>query len=174
MTSNKSFILACALLFAVGSSMGQTFRDEIPSGSKLSQKDLQKSVFSAQNLNPLNSSSVSATNSIYIQQIGNNNSLVANTRTVAGRMNVLQAGNRNEVAVDVTSALLDENIIQWGRNNSFIDINGGASLLHRANVLQRGTNQNLIWLGSNSLSEKIRVNMSGQKQTVIIRNIKRQ
>ncbi|NND61788.1 MAG: hypothetical protein HKN48_01200 [Flavobacteriaceae bacterium] len=171
---NKTYVVLFTLLLMVGSLNAQTFVEESAIGPGLTQKDLQKSLFSAQNLNPQNTLSASENNSIYIQQIGNKNSVFAQTRSIASNMTVLQTGNRNEVALDVDAAFIDESVIQLGSNNSFIDLNGKRSLLHRTGVIQRGRNQNLIMLGSNSISDKLKINMTGQKQTVIVRNIKRQ
>ena len=42
---------------------------------------------------------------------------------------------------------------------------------HTIEVNQRGNNQNLTLFGGNSISEKLKVSMQGQNQTIIVRNL---
>ena len=117
--------------------------------------------------------STSVNNAIYIEQIGNNNNVVAETRSLKSTINVFQRGNENEVNLNLTSGVITENVVQRGVNNRFIDLNNKATFSHSATVFQTGRNQNLIMAGNNSISEKMIVNMRGKNQTVFIRNFKR-
>ncbi len=116
---------------------------------------------------------VSLNRSVFVQQIGNNNTVDATTRSIASDVNLIQRGNDNEINMDVTAAVIDETVFQNGLNNRFIDLSTKGTLLHRAAIIQNGRNQNLIWLGNNSISDRLIVNMRGNNQTVFIRNIKR-
>jgi hypothetical protein len=60
--------------------------------------------------------------------------------------------------------------VQNGNDHSFIDFSPQFSELHQAEINQSGTGQNLTWFGSNSVSEKLQVTMSGSGQSVTIRN----
>jgi hypothetical protein len=132
----------------------------------------QLSILASQRTSPSNAQMVT-TNAVYIQQVGNNNNVVSNTSSSRSNINLFQRGNNNEVGIDVTAGIIDENVIQNGNNNSFFDFSPNTTMFHRAAVYQSGTNQNLLWYGNNSISEKLMVRMKGKNQTVIIRNIKR-
>lgn len=115
----------------------------------------------------------SVNNTIYIQQIGEENNVVANTSSFRSNINVLQRGTNNDVTLDISSGIIEENIFQRGTNNRFIDVSSKGTLLHSTAVFQNGRNQNLIMVGNNSISDKMIVNMKGKNQTVLIRNLKR-
>ncbi|PKA82218.1 hypothetical protein ATE92_0344 [Ulvibacter sp. MAR_2010_11] len=134
---------------------------------------VQLSLLSSQVIAPNNNLSVSAANNIYILQVGNYNNIVSNTHSLKSDINLVQHGNSNEMLLNVTSKIIDEDVIQFGNNNKFIDLSSRATTFHSAAVLQKGTNQNLIWYGSNSISEKMVVTMQGKNQTIFVRNIKR-
>ena len=139
----------------------------------LQSKAAQFSLLSTEAFTTERAPSTSVNNAIYIEQIGDNNNVVAQTRSFRSNINVFQRGNENEVNLDLTSGVISENVIQRGVNNRFIDLNSKATLSHSATVFQTGRNQNLIMAGNNSISEKMIVNMRGKNQTVLIRNFKR-
>lgn len=131
-------------------------------------------ILSSKTLSPYNQKNSAAISSnVYVQQIGNNNNVVSETRSSNAAVNLLQFGNSNHINLSLSSLNIDENVIQTGNNHNFIDINSKASLLHSTNVIQQGSNQNLIKIGANSMSDRLIVNMRGTDQTVLIRNIKR-
>lgn len=124
-----------------------------------------KSVSSYQNMSPANS--------VYVQQIGNNNIINSDVHSNYSAVNILQYGNKNNIDMGVKAEVINENVMQLGDHHTFIDDNLGGAALHNANVTQQGLNQTLLISGSNSMSENLVVNMRGANQTVLIRNIKR-
>lgn len=120
-----------------------------------------------------NSGAVDVNNSIRVDQIGDNNTAYALTRSNSSDIRLTQIGNRNDVSLAVSANRISEDVLQFGNNHSFIDFSPNTTNLHSANVLQYGTNQNLIKIGGpNSISDKMMVSMKGRGQTVIIRNLK--
>lgn len=119
-----------------------------------------------------NTRNLSTSNNVYVQQIGNDNNIVSNTRSIYSDISLFQNGNNNEVLFDITAGCIKENVLQTGINNSVIDINTKGYLLHTAVVFQKGANQNLIMLGSNSISNNMIISMQGKNQTILVRNIK--
>ncbi len=115
---------------------------------------------------------VSTSNNVYIQQIGVNNQIIANTQSLYSDVGLFQNGNSNEVLLDIKAAAISENVVQQGVNNSVIDINTNGSIFHTTAVYQKGANQNLIMLGSNSISNSMIITMQGKNQTILVRNIK--
>lgn len=146
--------------------------DNSSTASNLQIKADQFKLFSSQAGSLSNSKNVSATNNIYIQQIGNKNDIVSNTKSVYSDVGLFQKGNNNEILLDITAGAIKENVLQTGINNSVIDLNSKGSLLHTTAVFQKGANQNLIMLGSNSISDNMIISMQGKNQTILIRNIK--
>ncbi len=174
---NKLICLLYGILFlGSGFLQAQTYRDANKSSSleNVESKANKFSLLSSQlfRSNKNTTRSVSVNNAIYVQQIGNYNSAIANTRSVVSDVGLYQTGNNNNIFMDVSAAIIDENVIQAGYNNSFVDLSRG-NIVHSAAVIQRGRNQNLLWYGNNSISDKLRITMQGKKQTIIIRNIKR-
>ena len=78
--------------------------------------------------------------------------------------------NGNLTVLDINSAELKETVIQDGNNNTLLDFSPYKSNLRNATINQTGNNQNLTMFGTNALSEKIKVSMQGQNQSIIIRN----
>lgn len=109
-------------------------------------------------------------NSVYVSQIGNNNDLVSTTKSTESTIVVIQKGNENSTVLDINSAKLSEMVVQNGDNNTVLDYGLFKSDVRNATINQTGDNQNLTMFGSNSLSEKMKVSMQGQDQSIIIRN----
>lgn len=162
--------LLVSLVFC-GSIYAQTYRVESTGASALTAQ--QKATLSQTVNNPVANRS-SANNAVFIQQVGFNNNAISNTRSVASSVNLFQRGANNDISVNVSAGLVSENVFQTGFNNKFIDLNPSNNRTHQATVFQRGSNQNLIWMGSNSISEKLSINMQGNSgKTIIVRNFKR-
>ncbi len=114
-----------------------------------------------------------ASRDIHIRQIGFNNQLISNVRSASSDIVLYQMGNQNQTYLNRSSVDIREQVIQQGNNNVFYDIGRNWTLYHSGQIFQQGNNQKLLYIGSNSLSERIRVSMRGNNQTVIIRNINR-
>ena len=136
-------------------------------------KKLQIGSLSPRVIGPVTVKSISKNNTIYIQQIGNHNHVYSNTRSAGSNIKLYQKGNRNKMVLNIDALHIDETVLQRGNNNKFVDLSKRGTILHNATVMQYGENQNLISMGSNSISEKMIIRMRGRNQTVIIRNIKR-
>ena len=124
-------------------------------------------------MTPIDSRNMSLANNVYIVQIGNYNKVTSNTRSRNSNINLYQRVNNNNVLLSVMARTIDESVIQRGYNHSFINLGLNKVNFHRAKAVQIGRNQKLLWVGSNSISEKLIVRMKGNNQRVIIRNIKR-
>lgn len=109
-------------------------------------------------------------NSVFISQIGDSNNILSVTESVDSKVTLIQNGNDNLTVLDLDANTLQQTVIQKGDNNSFLDYSPFKTDVRNATINQTGNNQNLTIFGSNSLSEKIKVAMKGQDQSVIIRN----
>lgn len=125
---------------------------------------------SAQSNQPDVSATVASRNSVFIQQVGNYNEVVSNTRSAQSDINVFQFGRSNDVNLNIKALTIRENVVQHGANNTFLDLSARGGAFHNGQVIQRGTNQKLAWFGDNSISRNMRVTMQGRNQTVIVIN----
>ena len=124
-------------------------------------------------MTPIDSRNMSLANNVYIVQIGNYNNVTSNTISRNSNINLYQRGNNNNVLLSVAARTINESVIQRGYNHSFINLGLNKVNFHQARAVQIGRNQKLLWVGSNSISEKLMVRMKGNNQRVIIRNLKR-
>ena len=109
-------------------------------------------------------------NSIYISQIGDSNTAISDTKSLESDIVIAQNGSDNKAYLEVNSSNLAETIIQNGDNNSILDFSIYNAKVRNTTINQTGNNQNLSMSGANSLSEKMKISMQGQDQTIIIRN----
>ncbi|QNJ96798.1 hypothetical protein ALE3EI_0208 [Constantimarinum furrinae] len=163
------------LMLATTVSLAQTYTS---SGSTSGIKNIesaaaQQTFIASQASTSTNITNSSLNNAIYIEQVGNYNSSIANTISDKSRIQLFQRGNNNEIQLNIASKNIFENVYQLGYNNSFLDLSLTGNAFHTATVIQRGTNQNLIWTGTNSISDSMLITMQGKKQTVFVRNFKR-
>ncbi|WP_292943604.1 hypothetical protein [Olleya sp. UBA1516] len=162
-------LIVALILISSNTLTAQTF--EAQEESQLSGFDTQASQEnfllnqSASNLN-----SASTNNAIFIAQIGDNNEAVSVTRSTQSNINIIQNGNDNLTVLDINSTKLVETVIQNGDNNTVFDYSPFKTDIKNTTINQTGNNQNLTMFGSNSLSEKIKISMQGQDQSIIIRN----
>lgn len=110
------------------------------------------------------------TNSIYISQVGTNNSLKVKTLTQSSAIDMVQEGNNNTLRLNFSAMTATETIRQLGDNHYLAVFGKSPSLNLERTINQNGYGQNLTVHGSNSLSEKIQLNMRGSSSTIIIRN----
>lgn len=114
----------------------QTYRVENSSTSANPQMRAdQFKLFSSQAGSLSNTKNVSASNNIYIQQQGNNNDAISNTRSVYSNIGLYQQGNNNNILLNITAGAISENILQSGINNSVIDLSSKGSVLHKTAVI---------------------------------------
>jgi len=111
-----------------------------------------------------------SSNSVFISQVGNNNNVVSRTTSESSDIKYFQEGDNNDIFVSLNARNIEETIVQDGNNNSVLNFNNAQLDFHKGEIIQTGNNQNLTWYGGNSLSDKLKVSMQGNGQTVIVRN----
>jgi len=161
-------VLVVALVFT-SNITAQTFDNN--QDTTLSSFDTQSSednFLSNSNVNAVNTTA--ASNSVFITQVGDSNTIISATTSKDSNVTLIQNGNSNLTVLDLDSNSLKQTVIQSGDNNSFLDYSPFKTEVRNATINQTGNNQNLTMFGSNSLSEKIKVSMKGQSQSIIIRN----
>lgn len=165
-------LVVITTLFLGNIVVAQTFKTMNNTSSKISSFDTQSSQenFLLNQGNAIYENVTSDSNSIYVTQIGDNNNLGSTTKSLESNIVIIQDGNQNTTFLDLNSSKLTESVVQKGENNTFLDYSMFKSTIRNVEINQTGGNQTLTMFGSNSLSEKMKVSMQGQNQSIIIRN----
>jgi hypothetical protein len=155
----------------IKSAIAQTYKADKTDATIASfkEKSVENNYLSASLIKP-NYQDYSDGNTIFIQQIGDDNTTSSNTRSKANQMNLSQFGDDNTIYLDISADIIDERVLQKGDNNYFYDFSPYDTKFHSAEVVQKGNNQNITFFGGNSISEKLKVNMQGDGKTIIVRN----
>lgn len=169
---NKSKLLVLIAIFIYGNvAIAQTYKkDESETTIKnFTEKNVENN-FLATNLTSENTLVFTDENTIFIQQIGNDNVVKANTKSDKSNIALSQNGDQNKIYLDVAAKNIEEKVLQEGDSNYFLDFSPYGVDLHSVEVVQQGNNQNITLFGGNSISEKIKINMQGDSKTIIVRN----
>jgi hypothetical protein len=173
--SKRIYLIALIALSSIGIAKAQTYKNvEITPRAVVGSSADQLALYTSQFLKSNTPSSNSVSNEVFIRQVGNNNQFTSEIRSARSNVIALQQGNNNEARLSLEGVIVEEFLLQRGNNNIFYDIGSELKLFHSGQVIQNGSNQRLLFLGNNSLSDRLKVNMRGNNQTVIVRNIKRQ
>ncbi len=130
----------------------------------------QTNVFGFQMYNAAQNTPISGINTVYIEQIGVHNLVDIKLNTNRSNAEIVQKGAENTVRMNVVALEVLDRVEQSGSNHFFSEYANTPSLLMQREINQNGYNQSLTIHGNNSISEKIRLNMSGSLNSVIIRN----
>lgn len=111
-----------------------------------------------------------SSNSIYIQQIGMNNTTLTNVRADYSEINLVQNGNTNRASINVDGRTVIHNVVQNGNNNFLLEYGNTPNLNLDRNITQNGNGNGVVIFGSNSLTDKMILNLQGNSKTITIRN----
>ena len=111
-------------------------------------------------------------NGVYIQQIGDFNSVSTNVLANSAEIKLYQQGDGNSIAVSKEAVSVQQRIIQKGDNNTIFDYGGYSNHAVSLDFIQKGNNQSIHSFGSNSLSKDMKITQSGNGSTVIVVNLK--
>lgn len=117
-----------------------------------------------------NITSATSSNIVNIKQIGDFNEVSSKTISAQSKIDLIQNGDYNNIELNLNAAVINERVIQNGDRNTFVDINTFGVNLHEAEIIQNGNNQSLTWYGSNSISERMKVNMQGNDKIIEVRS----
>lgn len=102
----------------------------------------------------------SAQSSVYITQVGTNNKVQTISNSFESSVVVSQYGMDNRADLNVNGLSVYENILQVGYRNSITDYSSTA--LHKnTEIIQNGNHQNLYIHGRNSITENMKITMTG-------------
>lgn len=107
---------------------------------------------------------------VYVNQIGDYNSLFSDTNTTQDQSEYNQFGDYNFVDISIRSNMVNQNVNQLGNGNSFENYSYNSFNRHEIGVVQKGDNIDVQVFGSNSISEGMKINVIGNDKSVIVRN----
>ncbi len=107
-------------------------------------------------------------NTVFIQQIGNNNRVFSQTQTESSKINLFQNGDFNNIEINGSAPSIDAFVIQNGNNNNVLDNIYYSNLEVNLNAIQNGDNLTINRIGVNSLSNKLQLVQEGSFKTITV------
>lgn len=107
---------------------------------------------------------------VQIQQIGAFNTVNAVLRSSETKVVIDQNGDRNTLLLDKKAKTITQNIVQQGNNNSISDFTLKTNYNVNTEMIQKGDNQNIQSVGTNSLSKNMKITQTGNGASVILIN----
>ncbi len=121
--------------------------------------------------NQNNPSALSEVNSqIYISQVGAYNTNQTSVSSPDYRINYTQSGYENEILIVDGAFGNSLKINQYGLRNTVSKFNLNTFAIINTSVIQQGENQDLTIFGENSISQAMKIRMTGENQSLTIRN----
>ena len=114
----------------------------------------------------------SSNTGVYLQQIGDGNSVTADISSNQIGLQLTQQGNDNFSGIWATAQAVEGNLVQNGNSNFAFDFADDPSLGHSLNLSQNGNGHHFESYGTNSIGNKLEFNMSGNSEMIIVRNFK--
>ena len=169
---NTLYILLVVMVSTM--SYAQTYINE---DKKIIDKNSSKSANEQLNIVQSENSSFFKTNkpalgnSVFIEQVGLNNTGEIFIASDQSNVSLLQRGSYNEAYLTISASIISENVVQLGNNNFFKDFSVHGAKIHTGEVLQDGNYNEIISIGKNSVSERFKITQTGiGKEAYIIHN----
>lgn len=161
-------LLFCPVFYAQEKEDNSDFKPY--SSSVFNSKEKAFSVVSSMDKKAQDNLNSKIQSGIQIQQIGDLNKVKAFLKSNETKVAVDQNGNRNELFLDKSAKTLTQNIIQQGDNNKISDFTLHTNYNVNMEMIQKGDNQNIQSIGTNSLSKNMKITQTGNGASVILIN----
>lgn len=109
---------------------------------------------------------------VFIEQVGNGNSVTSKINAENSVVKYSQHGNQHTANVHIHSKTYQGNITQKGNNNNVFDNAYAPTEEVSLNLSQNGRNLHFERHGSNSIGDKLNFKMNGSNKSIIVRNFK--
>ncbi|WP_029035191.1 hypothetical protein [Salinimicrobium terrae] len=109
---------------------------------------------------------------VFIEQIGSYNVVEAKVVSEKNNLNINQHGNQNTILMEVMSKSTTGNITQTGHQNYSLDFANDPTQEINLDLTQNGNGHHFERYGSNSIGNNLKFEMTGESQTIIVRNFK--
>ncbi|MDT0678126.1 hypothetical protein [Autumnicola musiva] len=109
-------------------------------------------------------------NEVFIRQIGDGNNLNTRVSSPNTKMHLQQSGNGNNMQMEVMANEATYNVQQNGNHNQFFDFTSAPSQSATLNLKQQGSNIHVEKYGTNSITNKLKLDVTGDYKSLIIRS----
>lgn len=171
----KTYILNSVFLFFLSSIIyaqekegNSDFRSY--SSSVFNSKEKALSIVSTMDKKAQNNLDLQIKSGVQIQQIGDFNIANALLKSNETKVEVTQNGNNNQLLLNKTAKTITQNIVQQGNNNKISDFTLQTNYNVNMEMNQKGNNQNIQNIGTNSLSKNMKITQTGNGASVILIN----
>lgn len=156
--------------FVVFTSLGQTYVDDrqVVNNSNLQTTNSQLNLLVDQNIVNSSNTQFVNQNSVFIEQVGSGNNASVRVASDNSQINIYQDGNLNNTILNLRADRIRENIVQLGNSNRVYDYSIHGAQNHAVDVLQNGNYNTTISAGANGISERMRVNQTGNGSSVFV------
>lgn len=107
---------------------------------------------------------------VVIQQIGDFNKVYASLKSNDTKVAVDQKGDRNALFLDKNAKTITQNVVQQGDNNKISDFTLYTNYNVNMEMIQKGDNQNIQNIGTNSMSKNMKITQTGNGASIILIN----
>lgn len=169
---SKIGILLFALLFsALANSQEENKNTDFDQYSSSIFDSEANSLFLVSNLSEsINPTQLDKNTTILIKQIGDYNLINASVNSEKTNLTITQNGINNLVDFDKNAAEINQKISQLGDNNTISDITYYTAYKVEMDITQKGTNQSVQNIGTNSISKDMKIAQTGNGTSIIIIN----
>tara|TARA_R110000772_G_C13226689_1_gene432317 strand:+ start:650 stop:1102 length:453 start_codon:yes stop_codon:yes gene_type:complete len=111
---------------------------------------------------------VASGNTLFINQVGLNNKAFVNVTSSKSNVDVSQFGRDNLADLSYTGNNIQAMVKQNGENNLVTDYVFFAQDGLNTEITQTGTNLNVVKFGANSITNGLKINMTGSDKTIVL------
>jgi hypothetical protein len=111
---------------------------------------------------------VESGNTLFINQVGLNNEAFVNVKSSQSKVDVSQFGRNNVTDLSYTGNNIQAMVKQNGENNIITDYVLFAQDGLNTKITQNGTNLTIFKFGSNSITNGLKINMTGSDKTIVL------
>lgn len=140
------------------------------SSSVFNSKQVAFSVVSSMDKKAQNNLNQKIQAGINIQQIGDLNKVTAILKSGETKVAIDQTGDRNQLFLDKNAKTITQNVVQRGDNNKISDFTLYTNYNVNMELIQKGDNQNIQNIGTNSMSKNMKITQTGNGASIILIN----
>lgn len=140
------------------------------SSSVFNSKQVAFSLVSSMDKKAQNDLNQKIQSGINIQQIGDLNTVIANLKSNEIKVAVNQNGDSNQLFLDKKAKSITQNFVQQGDNNKISDFTLNTNYNVNMEMIQKGDNQNIQSIGTNSMSKNMKITQTGNGASIILIN----
>ncbi|MDA6071248.1 hypothetical protein NJT12_16645 [Flavobacterium sp. AC] len=140
------------------------------SSAVFNSKQVAFSVVSSMDKKAQNDLNQKIQSGINIQQIGDLNTVTAFLKSKETKVAVNQIGDSNQLLLDKNAKTITQNVVQRGDNNKISDFTLYTNYNVNMEMIQKGDNQNIQNIGTNSMSKNMKITQTGNGASIILIN----